>query len=85
LQTQALATNSSLMPLPQHDPPTHKHFFCSLILRHVGEYFKATYALAPFSFAPASFNMTFILTALHPNLDGYFLLFLKDYKPNQYL
>ncbi len=85
MQAQALATSSNLMPLPQHDPPTHKHFFCSIIIGRAREYFKATYALAPFSLTPTSSNTTLILTTLHPDLDGYFLFFLKDYEPHQYL
>jgi hypothetical protein len=72
------------MPLPQHDPLTHKLFFCSLIIGHVGEYFKATYASAPFSLTPTSSSITLTFIAVHLDLDGYFLLFLKDYKPNQY-
>jgi hypothetical protein len=29
-----------------------------------------------------SFNTILTLIALHPNLDGYFPLFLEEYKPN---
>jgi hypothetical protein len=39
--------------------------------------------LAPFSPAPISFDTTSVFTTLHPKLDGYFPLFLKNYKPNQ--
>ncbi len=38
LQPQVL-TSSSSMPPTQHDLPTHKCFFRSLVLGHVGEYF----------------------------------------------
>jgi hypothetical protein len=36
--------------------------------------------LAPFSFAPTSSNTNSTFIALHLELDGYFSLFLKDYK-----
>ncbi len=39
LWAQALTTNLSLVLPPKHDPSTHKGFFCSLIFRHVREYF----------------------------------------------
>jgi hypothetical protein len=77
--------SSNLLLLPQHDPPTHKCLFHNLVLRCVGEYFRATHALAPFSPAPISSNTTSALTALHLDSDGYFLFFLKDYELNQYL
>jgi hypothetical protein len=75
--------SSSLMPLPQYDPPTHKCLLCSLVFGRIGEYFKATHTLAPFSPAPTSFNTILVLIALHPNLDGYFPFFLKNYKLDQ--
>jgi hypothetical protein len=67
----------------QHDPPTHECLLHSLVLGCVGEYFRATHALAPFSPAPISSNTTLIFTALHLDLDGYFLFFLKDYEPDR--
>jgi hypothetical protein len=85
LRAQALVTSLSLVPFTQHDPPIHKHFFCSLIIRHAREYSKTTYALAPFLLTPTSFNITLTLNALHLDLDDYFLLLLKDYEPYQYL
>ncbi len=33
---------------PQYDLSIHKHFFRSLVLGHVGEYFQAIHVLAPF-------------------------------------
>jgi hypothetical protein len=85
LRTQALATSLSLVLLLEHDPPAHKCFFCSLILKHACEYFRATRALAPFSPTPMSFNTTSTFTALHHESDGYFLFFLNDYEPDQNL
>jgi hypothetical protein len=38
----------------------------------------------PFSLAPASSDTTLAFTALHLQLDGYFLFFLKDYKRDQH-
>jgi hypothetical protein len=67
------------MPLPQHDPLAHKHFFHSLVFRCVGKHFRAICTLAPFSLTPTSFDTTSILTMLHPDSYGYF--FLKDYEP----
>jgi hypothetical protein len=83
LRTQVLMASSSLMPLPQHDPLTHKCLLCSLILGRTGEYFRTTCTLEPFSPIPTSFNTISILITLHPNLDGYFPFFLKDYKLDQ--
>jgi hypothetical protein len=39
--------------------------------------------LAPFSFASTSSTTTSTLTALHLELDGYFLFFVENYQPNQ--
>jgi hypothetical protein len=39
--------------------------------------------LAPFSPTPISSNTTSVPTALHPKSNGYFLLFLENYEPNQ--
>jgi hypothetical protein len=82
LQAQALAVSLSLMPFPQHNPLVRKRLLRSLVLGHVGEYFKTTHALAPFFNAPMSFNITLTFTTLHPKSNGYFLLFLEDYKLN---
>jgi hypothetical protein len=68
---------------PQHDPPTHKCLLHSLTLGRAWEYSQATHTLAPFSFAPTSSNTTSTFIALHTKCNGYFLLFLKDYKPDQ--
>jgi hypothetical protein len=70
----------SLVPLPQHNPPTHKCLFHILVLEHVREYFRIIHILAPFSFAPTSSNISSTFTTLHLELDGYFSFFLKDYK-----
>jgi hypothetical protein len=56
---------------------------CSLALGHVVKYSPATCTLAPFSFAPTSFDITLTFTALHPESNGYFLFFLEDYKQDQ--
>jgi len=71
------------MAIPQYDPPTHKCLLHNLILGCVGEYFRVTDTLAPFSLTPISFNTTSVLTTLHLDLDGYFSFFLKDYEPDQ--
>jgi hypothetical protein len=77
---QALATNSNLIPLPQHDPLTHECLFCSLTFGRVREYFWAVHILAPFSPTPTSYDTTLTLTTLHPEPNDYFLFFLKYYK-----
>jgi hypothetical protein len=66
------------VPFPQHDLPVHKR----LLFGHVGEYFNVTCTLAPFPFAPMSFDTTLVLTALHLESNGYLSLFLKENKPN---
>jgi hypothetical protein len=81
LWTQTLVASSSSMPFPQYDPLVHKHFLHNFVLKHVGEYFQAAHVLTPF-FALVSFNTTSTLSILHHELDGLFVLFLKDYKPN---
>jgi hypothetical protein len=50
------------MPPTQHDFPTHKHSFRSLVLGYVGKYFHATCILTPFFLAPTSFDTTSTLT-----------------------
>ncbi len=77
LRAQVFVANSNSMPLPQHDPPTHKHLFHSLILEHATKYFRIVHALALFFLTPTSFNTTLALTALHPKSNGYFPLFLE--------
>jgi hypothetical protein len=69
----------------QHDPPTHKHFLHILNLGCVGEYFRTTNVLAPFSPTPTSSNTTMSFTTLHFELGNFFPFFLEDYKPNQNL
>jgi hypothetical protein len=59
-------TSLNLMPFPQHDPPTYKCIMHNVILGYVGEYFRATRALAPLSPTPTSFDTTLALSALHP-------------------
>ncbi len=71
------------VPFPKHDLLAHKHFFCSLILGHTWEHSRIICTLAPFSPTPTSFNTTSILTTLHPNSYGYFLLILNHYEPDQ--
>jgi hypothetical protein len=83
LWAQALATSSTLVLPPQHDPTTHKHLLCSLVLGHAREYSRTTQVLAPFSLEPTSFETTLALIILHLESDGFFLLFLEDYKLNQ--
>jgi hypothetical protein len=70
------------MPFPQHYLIAHKYFFYSLVFKRLREYFQAIFIMAPFSPTPTSTNTTSIVTTLHHKLDGFFLLFLKDYKPN---
>jgi hypothetical protein len=81
LRAQDLMASLNSMPLLQHDPPTHKHFLCNVVLGRVGESFRTNRALAPFSPTPTSTNTTPSLIALHYESNGYFPLFLKDYKP----
>ncbi len=71
------------MLLSQHDPLVHKHCFQNLVFRRVREYFKVTCTLAPFSPAPLSSDTILALIALHPELDGYFSLFLENYELDQ--
>jgi hypothetical protein len=59
-------TSLNSMAFPQHDPPTYKCIIHSLVLGCVGEYFRATRALAPLSPTPTSFDTTLTLCALHP-------------------
>jgi hypothetical protein len=58
LWAQTLATISNLMPPIQHDFPTHKCFFHSLVHGHIKKYFKTTHILAPFFHVPTSSNTT---------------------------
>jgi len=81
LWAQALLASSSSIPFPQHEPLTHKHSLHSLAFKRVWEYFRIVRALEPFSIAATSFDTTSGITTLHPKLDGYFPLFLKDYEP----
>jgi hypothetical protein len=73
------------VPIPQHDPPTHKRLFCSLVFGRVGEYFKVNCALAPFSHAPTSFDTTTTFITQPFESNGYFPFFFKDYEPDQNL
>jgi hypothetical protein len=57
--------------------------FRSLALGRAREYYHVVYILAPFSFAPTSFDTTSTLTTLHLESNGHFPLFFKDYEPNQ--
>jgi hypothetical protein len=70
---------------PQHDPLAHKRLLCNLVIGCAREYSRTTCALAPLPPTSTSSNTTSVFTALHPKLDGYFLLFLKDYELNQNL
>jgi hypothetical protein len=83
LQAQVSSANSNSIPFPQHDPPTHKCFLCSLAFGHAWEYIQTTHALAPFSPTPTSSNTTSTFTTLHFKSDGYFSSFLDDYEPDQ--
>jgi len=85
LQTQDLAASLSSMSFPQHDPIIRKHLPHNLVLGCVREYVRTIHVLAPLSLAPTSFDTTSTFTALHLESNGYFLLFLEDYKPNQNL
>jgi hypothetical protein len=78
-----LSTNSSSIPFPQHDPLTLKQLLLSLIFGCVKQYFQTTCISAPFSFAPTSSYTTSALIALHHELNGYFPLFLENYKPDK--
>jgi hypothetical protein len=65
---------------PQHDLPTHKCLYHSLVSGHAREYSQAVWTLAPFFPAPTSSNTTLALTTLNPDSNGFFWLFLKDYE-----
>ncbi len=80
MQAQVLLASSNSIPFPQHDPLIHKRLFYSLTFGHVREYFRVVRVLASFSPTPTSSNTTLVNTALHFKLDGYFPLFLEDYK-----
>ncbi len=55
----------------------------NLTLGHVGKYFRAIRALAPFFVAPTFSDTTLTLITLHLKLDDYFLFFLENYELNQ--
>jgi hypothetical protein len=57
--------------------------FHNLALGCVGEYYRVVHALAQFSPALTFFNTTSVFTTLHLESDGFFSLFLEDYKPDQ--
>jgi hypothetical protein len=80
LWAQALLTSSSSIPFPQHNPLIHKRLLQSFAFGRAREYSWVAHALTPFSFAPTSSNATLGFTTLHFESDGYFLLFLEDYK-----
>jgi hypothetical protein len=67
LRAQALVTSLSLVFLSQHDPTIHKYLLHHLIFKRVGEYFRATHALAPFSPTPMSLDTTLVLTTYTMN------------------
>jgi hypothetical protein len=85
LWAQVLVPNLSSIPLLKHYPPTHKGLFRSLTFGRAREYSQITFILAPLFFSPTSFDTASTFTALHLESNGYFLLFLEDYKPNQNL
>jgi len=71
------------MTFAQHDLSTHKHFFHSLVLGCAREYFQTTHILAPFSFAPVSFDTTLVLITLHPKSNDFFMFLKKNYELDQ--
>jgi hypothetical protein len=83
LWAQVLLINLNSNSFPKHDPLTHKCIFRNSTFGRVREYFRAIHTLAPFFPMPIFFNTTSSLTTLHPESNGNFLFFLKDYKPNQ--
>jgi len=83
LWAQTLSISSNFIIFPQHDLLTHKCLLCSLALVCAREYSWTIHALAPFFPTPTSFDTTSTLTTLHPESNGYFSLFLQDYKPDQ--
>jgi len=80
LQSQDFATSLSLVSLPQHDPIILKHLPHNLVLEFAGECFQTTHVLAPLSLAPTSFDTTSTFIVLHLESNGYFPLFLENYK-----
>jgi len=81
-QAQTLSASSSSILFPQHDPLTHKCLLYSLAFGCVREYFQTVPFLAPFFLALTSFDTTSIVIVVHLKLDGYFSLFVEDYKSN---
>jgi hypothetical protein len=75
---QSFSNKFKLRPPPQHDFPSHKRFFHSLVLGCVKEKFRATHVLAPFSPAPMSFDATLVFITSHFEFYGFFPFFLKD-------
>jgi hypothetical protein len=75
--------NLNSMPPPQHDLLVHKCILHNLVFKRAQEYFWATRALAPLSFAPTSFNTTLVLFILHPQSSGFLPFFFKNYEPDQ--
>jgi hypothetical protein len=82
-QVLVTSSSSSSMPLAQHDPLTHKHIICNLILGCAREYFQATCVLAPFFSTPTSSEMISTFTTLYFKSNNFFPLFLEDYESNQ--
>jgi hypothetical protein len=64
----------------QHDLPTHKQFLRNLILGGAIKYLSITCALTTFSPTPTSSKTISPITTLHIELNGFFPLFLEDYK-----
>jgi hypothetical protein len=61
----------------------YKCLIYNLVLGCAWKYSWTTCVLAPFSLALTSFDTTSIFITLHPKLEGFFPLFLKDYELDQ--
>ncbi len=79
LRAQALLVSLNSIPFPKHDLLIHKCLFHTLTFGRVREYSQVVHILAP----STSSNPTLTLITLHLEPNGYILLFLKDYKPDQ--
>jgi len=71
------------MPPHQHDRPTHKCLFHSLIFGHAREYSETTCALAPLFPTPTSSNTNSARSILYSPSDGFLSFFLEDYELDQ--
>jgi hypothetical protein len=73
----------NLVSPPQHDLLTHKHLLHNLAFGCARKYSRVARILAPFPPTSMSLDTTSSLFALHPELEGFLLLFLEDHELDQ--